>query len=198
MGRSEYHTLDTISMADFERLYFGDISVVSKNGTGSEDELKAAATEIIQKYIQIISGESAAAELSKRNTILKLEMRIVVLQAAKSLADARMFEDACKVMAALGYQLEPENKEAISRKIDGVLASDTYRLETAKKQAEKENTNDIDHDYFVKERVQVMRWAKMRISPDDITAIEYAYLIKAMCDEYKQQEKELNKIKAKK
>ena len=43
-----------------------------------------------------------------------------------------------------------------------------------------------------------MRWAKMRISPDDITAIEYAYLIKAMCDEYKQQEKELNKIKAKK
>ena len=198
MGRSEYHTLDTISMADFERLYFGDISVVSKNGTGSEDELKAAATEIIQKYIQIISGESAAAELSKRNTILKLEMRIVVLQAAKSLADARMYEDACKVMAALGYRLKPENKEAISRKIDGVLASDTYRLETAKKQSEKENTNDIDHDYFVKERVQVMRWAKMRISPDDITAIEYAYLIKAMCDEYKQQEKELNKIKAKK
>ena len=198
MGRSEYHTLDTISMADFERLYFGDISVVSKNGTGSEDELKAAATEIIQKYIQIISGESAAAELSKRNTILKLEMRIVVLQAAKSLADARMYEDACKVLAALGYRLKPENKEAISRKIDGVLASDTYRLETAKKQAEKENTNDIDHDYFVKERVQVMRWAKMRISPDDITAIEYAYLIKAMCDEYKQQEKELNKIKAKK
>ena len=198
MGRSEYHTLDTISMADFERLYFGDISVVSKNGTGSEDELKAAATEIIQKYIQIISGESAAAELSKRNTILKLEMRIVVLQAAKSLADARMYEDACKVLAALGYRLEPENKEAISRKIDGVLASDTYRLETAKKQAEKEDTNEIDHDYFVKERVQVMRWAKMRISPDDITAIEYAYLIKAMCDEYKQQEKELNKIKAKK
>ena len=198
MGRSEYHTLDTISMADFERLYFGDISVVSKNGTGSEDELKAAATEIIQKYIQIISGESAAAELSKRNTILKLEMRIVVLQAAKSLADARMYEDACKVMAALGYRLKPESKEAISRKIDGVLASDTYRLETAKKQAEKENTNEIDHDYFVKERVQVMRWAKMRISPDDITAIEYAYLIKAMCDEYKQQEKELNKIKAKK
>ena len=198
MGRSEYHTLDTISMADFERLYFGDISVVSKNGTGSEDELKAAATEIIQKYIQIISGESAAAELSKRNTILKLEMRIVVLQAAKSLADARMYEDACKVLAALGYRLKPENKEAISRKIDGVLASDTYRLETAKKQSEKENTNDIDHDYFVKERVQVMRWAKMRISPDDITAIEYAYLIKAMCDEYKQQENELNKIKAKK
>lgn len=198
MGRSEYHTLDTISMADFERLYFGDISVVSKNGTGSEDELKAAATEIIQKYIQIISGESAAAELSKRNTILKLEMRIVVLQAAKSLADARMYEDACKVMAALGYRLKPESKEAISRKIDGVLASDTYRLETAKKQTEKEDVNDIDHDYFVKERVQVMRWAKMRISPDEIKAIEYAYLIKAMCDEYKQQEKELNKIKAKK
>lgn len=198
MGRSEYHTLDTISMADFERLYFGDISVVSKNGTGSEDELKAAATEIIQKYIQIISGESAAAELSKRNTILKLEMRIVVLQAAKSLADARMYEDACKVMSALGYRLKPESKEAISRKIDGVLASDTYRLETAKKQAEKEDTNEIDHDYFVKERVQVMRWAKMRISPDEIKAIEYAYLIKAMCDEYKQQEKELNKIKAKK
>ena len=185
-------------MADFERLYFGDISVVSKNGTGSEDELKAAATEIIQKYIQIISGESAAAELSKRNTILKLEMRIVVLQAAKSLADARMYEDACKVMSALGYRLKPESKEAISRKIDGVLASDTYRLETAKKQAEKEDTNEIDHDYFVKERVQVMRWAKMRISPDEIKAIEYAYLIKAMCDEYKQQEKELNKIKAKK
>lgn len=198
MGRSEYHTLDTISMADFERLYFGDISVVSKNGTGSEDELKAAATEIIQKYIQIISGESAAAELSKRNTILKLEMRIVVLQAAKSLADARMYEDACKVMSALGYRLKPESKDAISRKIDGVLASDTYRLETAKKQAEKEDTNEIDHDYFVKERVQVMRWAKMRISPDEIKAIEYAYLIKAMCDEYKQQEKELNKIKAKK
>lgn len=198
MGRSEYHTLDTISMADFERLYFGDISVVSKNGTGSEDELKAAATEIIQKYIQIISGESAAAELSKRNTILKLEMRIVVLQAAKSLADARMYEDACKVMSALGYRLNPESKEAISRKIDGVLAADTYRLDTAKKQAEKENVNEIDHDYFVKERVQVMRWAKMRISPDEITAIEYAYLIKAMCDEYKQQEKELNKIKAKK
>lgn len=198
MGRSEYHTLDTISMADFEQLYFGDISVVSKNGTGSEEELKAAATEIIQKYIQIISGESAAAELSKRNTVLKLEMRIVVLQAAKSLADARMYEDACKVMSALGYRLKPESKEAISRKIDGVLASDTYRLETAKKQAEKENVNEIDHDYFVKERVQVMRWAKMRISPDEITAIEYAYLIKAMCDEYKQQEKELNKIKAKK
>lgn len=198
MGRSEYHTLDTISMADFERLYFGDLSVVSKNGTGSEEELKAAATEIIQKYIQIISGESAAAELSKRNTVLKLEMRIVVLQAAKSLADARMYEDACKVMSALGYRLKPESKEAISRKIDGVLASDTYRLETAKKQAEKEDVNDIDHDYFVKERVQVMRWAKMRISPDEITAIEYAYLIKAMCDECKQQEKELNKIKAKK
>lgn len=199
MAAYRLHKLETMSMAAFERLYFGDATALIAEGECSDEKaLSAAASKMLEEYITIVSAGSASAELARRNNLIKLEMRVAVLEAAKTLAEARMYDDACKVMRSLGYELEATKKNGIKMRIDGVLAADRYRLEQMKKSDAGREEIEPDRDHFVKERVQVMRWAKMRINPKDITAKEYAYMVRAMIDEAHAQEKEIEKIKSKK
>ena len=172
------HTLDTIVLNDFIDLYLGEDTKAVAEGEAPDREVREAAERMRMDYIRIVGGSEVSAQLSRKNEELKIQMRRVCLQAAKALAESGNTGDACSIMAAAGWQVTPEN---ISAKIAGIEAAD--RLKEARISKTETKGQTVSRETFTRERVALMRHNSMYIDASTMKASEYAWMLKAMCDD---------------
>lgn len=177
------HTLDTIRLADFISLFLGDHGKAVAEGEATQQEIEDAARRMCEEYIRIVGGRQVAAQLSRENEALKLRMRDVCLRAARALCEAGDTESARAVLRSAGMPVDEQGADGMIRRIDGLMAADAYRRDKAALARKQERHTEVTREYFVRERVAVMRWAKMYIDERQISASEYAWMVRAMCDD---------------
>lgn len=176
-------TLDTIRLADFISLFLGDHGKAVDEGEATQQETEDAARKMCEEYIRIVGGRQVAAQLSRENEALKLRMRDVCLRAARALCEAGDTESARAVLRSAGMPVDEQETDGMIRRIDGLMAADAYRRDKAALAKKQERHTEVTREYFTRERVAVMRWAKMYIDERQISASEYAWMVRAMCDD---------------
>lgn len=191
------HTLDTIRLADFISLFLGDHGKAVAEGEATQQEIEDAARRMCEEYIRIVGGRQVAAQLSRENEALKLRMRDVCLRAARALCEAGDTESARAVLRSAGMPVDEQGADGMIRRIDGMMAQDAYRRDKAALARKQERHAEVTREYFTRERVAVMRWAKMYVDERQMSAAEYAWMVRAMCDDLQramlEQQKRKNK-----
>lgn len=177
------HTLDTIRLADFISLFLGDHGKAVAEGEATQQEIEDAARRMCEEYIRIVGGRQVAAQLSRENEALKLRMRDVCLRAARALCEAGDTESARAVLSSAGMPVDEQGADGMIRRIDGLMAADAYRRDKAALARKQERHTEVTREYFTRERVAVMRWAKMYVDERQMSAAEYAWMVRAMCDD---------------
>lgn len=179
-----YTELDKIPLSRFIDVYLGNINRVAEGGKYSRAEKKEAAERLCSRYLSIVGGRSMLAQISRRNEVVKLQMRLTCLQACRRLMQVGAWDGVREVLGTLGYRMGPGERERMRAKVDSVEASDRYRMDKLLKD-EKEHVGKevMDRTYFTRERVAVMSHVKMYIDADTFSAEEYAWMVKRMCDE---------------
>lgn len=192
------HTLDTIRLADFISLFLGDHGKAVAEGEATQQETEDAARRMCEEYIRIVGGRQVAAQLSRENEALKLRMRDVCLRAARALCEAGDTESARAVLRSAGMPVDEQEADGMIRRIDGLMAQDAYRRDKAALARKQERHAEVKREYFVRERVAVMRWAKMYVDERQMSASEYAWMVRAMCDDLQRAMMEQQRRKSKK
>jgi len=191
------HTLDTIRLADFISLFLGDHGKAVAEGEATQQEVEDAARRMCEEYIRIVGGRQVAAQLSRENEALKLRMRDVCLRAARALCEAGDTESARAVLRSAGMPADEQGADGMIKRIDGLMAADAYRRDKAALARKQERHTEVTREYFTRERVAVMRWAKMYVDERQMSAAEYAWMVRAMCDDLQramlEQQKRKNK-----
>lgn len=178
-----YTDLDRISLRRFIDVFCGDSDAVCE-GNYSEEEKKKAVSGLVNEYMSIVGKKGILAEVSKKNEIIGLMIKIGVMNACRYLAEEKEWETACSVLDDMGYKLATEDHDKILNRIEAILSNSRFRMD--KIMAEKPDNKKsavMDRDYFVRERVAVMQHFNMHVDPDAFSAKEYAYMVKRMCDE---------------
>lgn len=191
------HTLDTIRLADFISLFLGDHGKAVAEGEATQQEIEDAARRMCEEYIRIVGGRQVAAQLSRENEALKLRMRDVCLRAARALCEAGDTESARAVLRSAGMPVDEQGADGMIRRIDGMMAQDAYRRDKAALARKQERHAEVTREYFTRERVAVMRWAKMYVDERQMSASEYAWMVRAMCDDLQRAMMEQQKRKNK-
>ena len=177
------HTLDTIRLADFISLFLGDHGKAVAEGEATQQEVEDAARAMCEEYIRIVGGRQVAAQLSRVNEALKLRMRDVCLRAARALCEAGDTDSARAVLRSAGMPVDEQGADGMIKRIDGLMAADAYRRDKAALARKQERHTEVTREYFTSERVAVMRWAKMYVDERQMSAAEYAWMVRAMCDD---------------
>lgn len=177
------HTLDTIRLADFIDLFLGDVTKAVAEGKPTDDEVRQAAQAMCAEYLRIVGGRQVAAELSRENEALKLRMRDVCLRAARALCEAGDMDSAMAVLKSAGLPVSETERDAMLMRIDGLMAQDAYKRDKAALARKQEKHTEVNREYFTRERVAVMRWAKMYVDERQMSASEYAWMVRAMCED---------------
>ena len=190
-----YTDLGKISLRRFIDIYCGDLEKTVERGKHSPEEMKEAAGRLCGAYLSIVGGKSALAEVHRRDEMLRSQMRLQVLQGCRAMMGYGDMEGVCRVMGVLGYAFKPEQEELVARRMESIRATEKFRLERMRNAMPKAPGGNTGREYFVRERVAVMSWAKMHIDPEVFTAEEYAWLVKRMCDELEYVNRQKNKTK---
>ena len=193
--KSQFHTLDTITLADFISVYLGNVKKVVRTGNASKQAMHDVAAQLVNEYSEIVGGTGAAAELAQRDRLVRLEMRIVALHAAMSLCDAGDTDGARKVLQAMAIKVS--EKDDVKRKASSYLGRDMIQRDLLAKaiEAKAGKEEKVDRAYFTRERVAIMRATKLHIDPYVYTAAEYAYLVQSVTKEVEQANTEAKKKK---
>lgn len=185
-----YTDLNDITLSRFIDIYLGDTAKTVREGASGKESCmeakrKEAAARLCAQYLSIVGGRAVMAQISRRNEMLSLQMRMACLDACRRLAKAGGWDDVLEVMAALGYRFGAGEHERMIKKLDSLEAYSKYRMDklrAAMEQAGKD-AQPADRAYFTRERVAVMQHMKMHIDPGTFTAAEYAWMVRRMCDE---------------
>ena len=179
-----YTELDKITLSRFIDVYLGNINRVADGGIHTKEEKMEAAKKLCSRYLSIVGGKSMLSQISRRNEVLKLQMRISCLDSCNRLMLLGEWKEVCKILVLLGYRFIDNEHEKIKGKIESVKASDRYRMEKIINEEHSSPGNFVmDRTYFTKERVALMSHVKMYIDPDTFMAEEYAWMVRRMCDE---------------
>lgn len=167
--------LDRITMRVFMRLMSGE---ELKFDIPTED----ARAKLQRDYIEIVGGKKVAFEVQSQNQLLSLKITLECLDAAARLNSIGREAYAAELLETLGYK-SAKTHEAIAAKIEN--AANMIRLKLARMELKqpKGRNEDEAKDHYIKERVAMMEYYKMHIDVDRISAAEYAYLLKRMCDD---------------
>lgn len=178
-----YTDLDRIPLRAFIDVFCGDIDAICKGGTHFPKEKAENAERLVNEYLLIIGGRSAGAQLYKKNEGFNNNLKIACMEACQGLIKDRRWEEACDILANMGYKLKPEEHVKIKQRIDSILGTIRLKIEREKAVANNQEAPKMDKDYFVRERVMVMSHFNMQIDPDRLSAKEYAFMVKRMCDD---------------
>lgn len=173
--------LDAIPM----RVY---ISVVLGTFEGEFDcPLDVARAKLKFAYSNIVGGRKMAAEIIKQSETLNLNTTLQCLTAIKNLLAMQRADLVVPIMQELGYDVAGKSVQEITAKVDNLLRMaelKRLRMETARADKEKKGkVEELTAESFVRERVAMMSYYKMQFDLDRMTAAEYAYMLKRMCDE---------------
>lgn len=189
MGNKDfYKDLDEIKLGRFVEVFLGNVEMVVKPGSKekhSHKEMEEAAERLCCKYLEITGGKTMQARLTRRNEMLKLEMRLAALDACKKLVVLGNWEGVSSVLGKMGYSIPAGDRESLKRKVESLMATCGYRLEKlcATEAEIAKNAKGVTRDELTKERVAIMARMKMHIDPEVYTALEYAYLVRRVCEE---------------
>ena len=178
-----YNDLGKISLSRFIDIFLGDIDKVVQKGMYSAGEKVAAAERLCNEYFSIIGGRSAVAQISRRNEVLKIQIRLNCLSICERMVSSGDWGDAVDVLATLGYKFKEDEHEKIKSRITSVSASDRYRLAKLEDNTPDAGRAKMDREYFTRERVSLMSHIKMHIDENTFSAKEYAYMVRRMCDD---------------
>lgn len=179
-----YKELDKIPLSRFIDVYLGNVNRVAEGGKYTRAEKEAAAEGLCNRYLSIVGGKSMLAQISRRNEVLKLQMRLSCLEACRRMMSCGAWDGVRDVLGTIGYRFRKEDRAQMKAKVDSVEASDRYRMDKLlNEEKAKEGKAVMDRTYFTKERVAVMGHVKMYIDADVFSAEEYAWMVRRMCEE---------------
>lgn len=178
-----YNDLDKICLSRFIDIFLGDIDKVVQGGKYSAEEKALAAEKLCNEYLSIVGGKSATSLISRRNEILKIQIRLNCLAVCEKMILSDDWSDVVEVMSTLGYKFKEDEHDKIRNRISSVSASDKYRLAKLAETSSDMGKTKMDREYFTKERVSLMSHVKMHIDESTFSAKEYAYMVRRMCDD---------------
>lgn len=178
-----YNSLESIPLKRFIDVYNGNTQSLIINGNHSEIELRKAAKELIDEYTSIIGGKEVKGEVIKKIEISKRSYFIDFLKLCKEMLSAGMIDDVSEVMKNAGYKIDGNNPDLALSRINSLLASSEMSIDQLISSQSAKKPKKQDKDWFAKEFVSVMTHYKMQPNKETITAKEYAYMVRNMCDE---------------
>jgi hypothetical protein len=177
-------------------VYNGDYKSLVINGSHEKEEIVSTAKELVTEYIEIVGQTSISAEINRKNSILNLNNKYNVLLMCERLSAMNMFDEVCEILKEFGYTVKSND---VQQKVKTILNSTKFFLDKSEREYNaiiKSGKRDKDH--FYKEISIVMTHYKMSIDKERISAKEYAYIVKRMCEEIKEQNAAALRIKNKK
>ena len=180
-----YTDLDKISLDTFIDVFTGDKSKLIIEGEHSEKELSEQSEKLITEYVEIIGGASFLSEMSQRNNLINLHIKIECMKGVEIMIKNKDWEDAAHILSEFGFSYFPSEHEKIRKKVSSILSMSKYMLERINAKEKPENSSKIDKNYFARERVMVMSHFGMQIRKNEISAKEYAFMVKRMCEDIK-------------
>lgn len=184
-----YNDLDKIPLCKFIEVFMGNISCLDTDSGHEDSEIKETADRLINKYLSIVGGKVLQSEISKKNELLNLGIKMDCMDACDNLVKIGDWHSVCSILGLFGYKLFANQKDMVRKRIDSVRASAKYRMSKMEVSAKEDVGAKMDRDYFTRERVMVMKHYKMHIDPNIFTAGEYAYMVKGMCEEIERMSK---------
>ena len=175
-----YTDLDKIPLDTFIDVFTGDKSKLIIKGRHSDEELSEQSEKLVTEYVEIIGGASFLSEMSKRNNIIIECMKIVEVMIANN-----DWEYAAEALSRLGFPYPSSEHDKIRKKAASILSMSKYLLERTNAKEKSESAVKMDKNYFVRERVAVMAHYGMQIRKNEISAKEYAFMVKRMCEDIK-------------
>ena len=95
------------------------------------------------------------------------------------------WEYAAEALSRLGFPYPSSEHDKIRKKAASILSMSKYMLERINAREKPESAVKMDKNYFVRERVAVMAHYGMQIRKKEISAKEYAFMVKRMCEDIK-------------
>lgn len=178
-----YETLDEITIGKFIDVYLGNYGVLVKSGFHNNEELQKKAAALIYEYSGIVKGKRQLVELYRKDEILCLQAKIVLLETClKIIAIAGGKTEAIDSLRMLGYIVNEQNVES---KLKQVIGKFQFQLEMASL-AESEEIDDkgvqVNRSHFTKEMAMVMKYNKFTFSLQGVSAAMYAHWLRDMVD----------------
>ena len=180
-----YTELDKIPLDTFIDVFLGDKSKLIIEGDHTEEELSDQCDKLVTEYIEIIGGNSILAEIYKKSNLINLQIKVECMKAAQTMMKNKHWEEVVNMLSKFGYNLFPSEHEKISKRVASILSTSKYMLEKAEKEEKPDNSSKMDRNYFANERVMVMSHFGMQIQKSIISAKEYAFMVKRMCEDIK-------------
>ena len=180
-----YTDLDKISLDTFIDVFTGDKSKLIIEGEHSEKELSEQSEKLITEYVEIIGGASFLSEMSQRNNIINLHIKIEYMKIVEVMIANNDWAYAAEALSQLGFSYCPSEHEKIRKKASSILSMSKYMLERINAKEKPGNSSKMDKNYFARERVMVMSHFGMQIRKNEISAKEYAFMVKRMCEDIK-------------
>ena len=180
-----YTDLDKISLDTFIDVFTGDKSKLIIEGEHSEKEMSEQSEKLITEYVEIIGGASFLSEMSQRNNIINLHIKIEYMKIVEVMIANNDWAYAAEALSQLGFSYFPSEHEKIRKKASSILSMSKYMLERINAKEKPGNSSKMDKNYFARERVMVMSHFGMQIRKNEISAKEYAFMVKRMCEDIK-------------
>lgn len=180
-----YTDLDKIPLDTFIDVFTGDKSKLIIEGEHSEEELSEQTEKLITEYMEIVGGASFLSEMSQRNNIINLHIKIEYMKIVEVMIANNDWEYAAEALSQLGFPYPSSEHDKIRKKVSSILSMSKYMLERINAKEKPGNSSKMDKNYFVRERVAVMSHYGMQIRKNEISAKEYAFMVKRMCEDIK-------------
>lgn len=180
-----YTELDKIPLDTFIDVFLGDTNKLIIEGDHTEKELSDQYDKLVTEYIEIIGGTSILAEIYKKSNLINLQIKIECMKAAQIMIKNKQWEEVVGMLSKFGYNLFPSDHDKIIKRVASILSTSKYMLEKAEKTENPDNSSKMDRNYFVRERIMVMSHFGMQIQKNIISAKEYAFMVKRMCEDIK-------------
>ena len=180
-----YTDLEKIPLDTFIDVFTGDKSKLIIKGRHSDEELSEQSEKLVTEYVEIIGGASFLSEMSKRNSIINLHIKIECMKIVEVMIANNDWEYAAEALSRLGFPYPSSEHDKIRKKAASILSMSKYMLERINAREKPESAVKMDKNYFVRERVAVMAHYGMQIRKNEISAKEYAFMVKRMCEDIK-------------
>ena len=108
-----YTDLDKISLDTFIDVFTGDKSKLIIEGEHSEKELSEQSEKLITEYVEIIGGASFLSEMSQRNNIINLHIKIEYMKIVEVMIANNDWAYAAEALSQLGFSYFPSEHEKI-------------------------------------------------------------------------------------
>ena len=180
-----YNDLDKIPLDIFIDVFTGDNSKLIIEGKHSNEELSEQAESLIIEYTEIIGGVSLLSEMSRKSSLINLHIKIEYMKVLEVMIANSDWDYEVKALSQLGFSYSSSEHDKIRKRISSILSMSQYMLERENAKEKPERASKMDKNYFARERVMVMSHFGMQIRKNEISAKEYAFMVKRMCEDMK-------------